>query len=212
MRTAAIRTTARNARCSVVTSSAPPGPVGDHTPLDEMGDSGPPAEQRARRPFSAPAPAKPVARTPNMSVRSDRLEGETATPVVDTRRPPMQRPRRLSWRRAGSRNRRQRAAELRRQACERLGQCRRSTDHHERHPRRRRVPARAIGLAQSPARAITLHSSLELSTHGEPRARRLTGLTPQHDEGWPFDPSASLKQRLELGAGGQPLASGKATL
>ena len=55
------------------------------------------------------------------------------------------------------------------------------------------------------------YDKAEESAQSITSARRLASLTPQHDEGGPVDPSASLEKRLKLGAGGQPLASGEAT-
>jgi hypothetical protein len=52
-----------------------------------------------------------------------------------------------------------------------------------------------------------LHGVPQLSAHGEPHARRLVGLTPEHDERWPVDSLALPEERLEVGAGGQSLSS-----
>jgi hypothetical protein len=41
-------------------------------------------------------------------------------------------------------------------------------------------------------------------------ARWFGRFAPEHDEGRAIDALTSLEERLEIGAGGQPLASGKA--
>jgi hypothetical protein len=100
---------------------------------------------------------------------------------------------------------------LRGKRAERLGEHRRAADDDQRGAARGSIPTRAVCLAQAATRTIPSHGILELSAHGEPCTRRLRRLTPEHNERGPVDPSASLEKRLKLGAGGQPLASGKAT-
>ena len=75
----------------------------------------------------------------------------------------------------------------------------------------RGIAAGAVRLAQPPPRTVALHGVLELAAHGESDARRLGRFPPQHDERRSIDPPASLEERLEFSAGGQPLASGEAT-
>ena len=77
--------------------------------------------------------------------------------------------------------------------------------------RRSRVATGAVGLAQPTPRAVPLHGVLQLSAHSESGARRLRRFPPEDDEGRPIDSSASLEERLKISAGGQPLASRKAT-
>jgi len=49
----------------------------------------------------------------------------------------------------------------------------------------------------------------QLSAHGEPHARWLVGLAPEHDERRTVDSLAPLEERLEVGAGGQSLSTRK---
>jgi hypothetical protein len=73
------------------------------------------------------------------------------------------------------------------------------------------VPAHPVRLAEAAPCAIALHRILELPAHGKPCPRRLGSLAPQHDERRPVDASASLEERLKIGAAGQPLGSREAT-
>jgi hypothetical protein len=93
---------------------------------------------------------------------------------------------------------------------QRLAQRRWTADDHQRGARRSRITGGAVGLAQATPRPIALHGVLDLPAHRESGARRFGTLTPEHDEGGAVDALASLEERLELGAGGQPLAPGKA--
>jgi len=67
----------------------------------------------------------------------------------------------------------------------------------------------AIRLAQTPARAITLHGASNLPTHREPGAARLFRCTPKYDHGRPVYSLALLEERLKISAGGQPLVPTK---
>jgi hypothetical protein len=211
MRTAAINTTARNARCSIVTMSAAPGPVGGHSPQDERDGTYRDVERPAIGRAPARARAGPVVRTPSTKVQN-------GTPAVARGRRaagnPRSGPRRCrtdSSSRAAARNRGQRVSQLCGERSERLRQrCGASYDDHG-SLWRRGIPARAIGLAKPAAGTVALHGVLELSAHGEPCAHRLCRLAPQYDQGGSVDASALLEKRLEFGAAGQPLASGEAT-
>ena len=75
----------------------------------------------------------------------------------------------------------------------------------------RRLAAGPVRLAQPAPGTVALHGVLDLAAHGESNARRLGRFPPQHDERRAIDPAASLEERLEFSAGGQPLASGEAT-
>src|SRR5918994_7651875 len=210
MRRAAISTTATNARFSIVTTWASPGPAGDRTPLDERDDTGQPGAGPATDLAPGPARGEPGVRTPSTSARTDRLEAAAGRPAAGTRQSLPRRWRTRSSPRAGAGNRGQRVPELSGQGGEGGGQCGWPADDHQRGPGRCGLAAGPIGFAQPAAGPIPLHGGLELATHGEPGARRLVGLSPEHHERRPVDPSASLKERLELGAAGQPLASGEA--
>ena len=109
------------------------------------------------------------------------------------------------------RNRRQGSAQLHGERRERLCQHRGTAHDHDGCALGRGVATRAVRLAQPAASPIALDGILELSTHGEPCTCRPRRLAPQHNEGGPVDTSASLEKRLKISAGGQPLASGKAT-
>jgi len=133
----------------------------------------------------------------------------TARRLADRRR---SEPRSLSTRSSlspGPGDRRQRPAQLRGETCERLPQRRGPTDDHQRRAGRARVTDRSIGFAQPPPGAIALHGAPQLSTHREPGAGWLGRFAPEDDEGRTIDALTSLEERLEIGAGGQPLASGK---
>ena len=150
-------------------------------------------------------------RTPSTSARTGRPAEARARRCADTprsRTPPRHAP---SSRRPGPGDGRQGRPELRRQSGEWLAQRRRAPHDHQRRPRRCRVARRAIRLAQASPRAVALHGVLELTADREARARRLGRVAPEHDQGGAVDPSTSLEERLEVGAGGQPLASRKAT-
>jgi hypothetical protein len=165
----------------------------------------------AMRPAQGRARGAPAARTRNTSAQIDRPAAAAGRRRVDIRRSgPPRRPRRSS-RGAHARDCGQRRAELQGQSGERLGQRRRPSHDHDGRPRRRGVPGCPVGLAQSTPRAISLYRISDLSAHCEPCARRPDRLAPQHDERRPVNASASLEKRLKIGAGGQPLASGKAT-
>ena len=73
------------------------------------------------------------------------------------------------------------------------------------------IPACTVRLAQPAPSTVALDGVLDLAAHGESNARRLGRFPPQHDERRAIDPAASLEERLEFSAGGQPLASGEAT-
>ena len=165
----------------------------------------------ATSPSLDPGRAAPVARTPSRSARSDKRSAATATPAADTQRPPQPRRRPRSSRGARAGDCGQRPAELGHQRSERFDQHPGPADDHQRRARRRGIAAGPVGFAQATASTIPLHSVLELSAHCEPCARRPDRLAPQHDERGPVNASASLEKRLKIGAGGQPLASGKAT-
>jgi hypothetical protein len=93
------------------------------------------------------------------------------------------------------------------QGLERSGERGRTADDHERRACGRRGARRAKCLAQPPARAIALDRVAKLPAHGEPDARWLVGLAPQHDERRTVDAFAPLEERLKIGASGQSLSS-----
>src|SRR5688572_2513765 len=137
-----------------------------------------PATPRAPRRARVP----PAAHTRNTSGRTYRPAAAAATRAADTPPgPPRQSTPRSPWTpRAG--DRRQRATQLTRERGERLDQHRRPADDDECRPRRRRITAGPIGLAQAPPGAVALHGVLELSAHGKPRACGPGRLSPEHDE------------------------------
>jgi hypothetical protein len=100
--------------------------------------------------------------------------------------------------------------QLAEQRRERFAQDRGPSDHDERRARRRGVARRTIRFAQSPPRAIALHSESQLAAHCEADARRFARFSPEHDERRTIDPLAPLEERLEFGASGQSLASREA--
>jgi hypothetical protein len=104
----------------------------------------------------------------------------------------------------------ERAPQLRREAGEWLAQRGRPSDDHQRRAGGAGIARGAVGFAQATPRAIPLHGIPQLSAHREPGARWFGRFAPEHDEGRAIDALTSLEERLEIGAGGQPLASGKA--
>ena len=211
MRTAAIRATATNARCSMVTLSASLWPVGDRSPRGERDDSRRDAETPTTRHGSDRVRETTAARIPSMSAQTDMPTATTGIPAADSRSRRSPRSTRRSSNAPRPGNAGQCSPQLRRQAWERLRQRRRPTDDHHRRPFGCRITTGAVSLPEPTPRAVPLHSVLELSAHRKPCARRPRRLAPQDNEGRPFDPSASLEERLKISAGGQPLASGKAT-
>jgi len=99
---------------------------------------------------------------------------------------------------------------LRGEPGERLSQRRGPPNDHQRRAGRARVAHCSIGFAQPPPGAIPLHGVPQLSAHREPGAGWLGRFAPEDDEGRTIDALTSLEERLEIGAGGQPLASRKA--
>lgn len=95
------------------------------------------------------------------------------------------------------------------QRLERRREGGRPADDHERGARRGGCARRPKRLTQTPARAIALDGVAQLSAHGEPHARRLAGLAPEHDERRTVDAFAPLEERLKFGASGQSLSSGE---
>jgi hypothetical protein len=191
--------------------SAAPGPVGDHSPRDERGDTYRDVESSTIRRAPARARAGPGARTPSTMARSGTLAVATGTRAAGIPRPVPRRSRTASSSRAPARNRCQRASQLHGERGERLCQRCRASHDDQCSLRRRGIPAGAVSLAQPTAGTVALHGVLELSAHGEPCAHRLCRLAPQYDEGGSVDASALLEKRLKCGAAGQPLASGEAT-
>jgi hypothetical protein len=153
----------------------------------------------------------PAARTRNTSAQIDRPAVAAGRRGVDIRRSASPRWPRRSSRGTHARDCGQRPTELHGQSGERLGERRRPSHDHDGRPCRRGVPGGPVGLAQSAPRAISLYRISDLSAHCESHARRPDRLAPQHDERRPVNASASLEKRLKIGAGGQPLASGKTT-
>jgi len=99
---------------------------------------------------------------------------------------------------------------LRGEPGERLSQRRGPPNDHQRRAGRARVAHCSIGFAQPPPGAIPLHGVPQLSAHRESGAGWLGRFAPEDDEGRTIDALTSLEERLEIGAGGQPLASRKA--
>jgi hypothetical protein len=199
-----------NARCSIVTASPAPVSAGDRSPRGEGDDSKRCASAPVRRRAQGRAPGARDARTPSTSARTGTLAATTATAVPDTDRLAPPRPQPPSRGATHGGNARQRSTQLPSECRKRFGERRRATDDDQGNPARRGVPGGPIRLPQPATGAIPLNGVLELSAHGEPGARRFLRLTPQHDEGRSVDASASLEERLEFGAGGQPLASREA--
>jgi hypothetical protein len=203
-------TTAMNARCSIVTASPAPVSAGDHSPRRERGDNWRAASPRVRRRGPVRARGVRAVRIPSTTARSGRPAATRAIAAADTARSAPPRPRPPSRHATHSGNTRQRSAQLPGEPRERLGERRRPTDDDERNLSRRGVSGSAIRLPQAATDTVSLDGVLELSAHGKAGARRFPRLTPQHDEGRSVDASASLEERLEFGAGGQPLASREA--
>jgi hypothetical protein len=95
------------------------------------------------------------------------------------------------------------------QRLEGQGERRRPADDHEGGACRRCRACRSKRLTQTPPRAITLDGVAQLSAHGEPHARRLVGVAPEHDERRTVDAFAPLEECLKIGASGQSLSSGE---
>src|SRR5260370_1308399 len=71
--------------------------------------------------------------------------------------------------------------------------------------RRRELPGRRVGLAQARARAVATDGAPDLTAHVEAHASRAGAHAPQHDHRGPLDSLTLLKERLKLGAHGEPL-------
>jgi hypothetical protein len=84
-------------------------------------------------------------------------------------------------------------------------------DDDHRHGGRRLTPRLPVRLPQPALDPVTRHGPTHLATYREPGPPYPAGLvgTPEHNHQGPIDPFAAPEQRLEIGAAGQPLASGK---
>src|SRR5688572_6703403 len=98
--------------------------------------------------------------------------------------------------RPASRDRGKRLAHLALERLEGGGEGGRPADDHERGARRCRGAGRPKRLTQTPPRAVTLYGIAQLSAHGEPHARWLVGLAPEHDERRTVDAFAPLEEQI----------------
>ena len=137
--------------------------------------------------------------------------GETATPAAGTPTPRLPASADRSRRRPWPGDRAQSGPQLTRQGGKGRLQHGRPPDDHHPGLRGSGIPACTVRLAQPAPSTVALDGVLDLAAHGESNARRLGRFPPQHDERRAIDPAASLEERLEFSAGGQPLASGEAT-
>ncbi len=163
---------------------------------------------RATRRATARGRSAPIARIPNSSAQSGSAArgAATAAPGTPQRRP--RRPERPSSH-GPPRDRDEGILQFGDQRREWPFEHDSLGDDHERHAGRRGIARHPKGLAQPAPRAIPRDRSPDLSGHSEPRAPRTIRLAPQHDERRTINTLALPKERLNFGAGGQPLAAGE---
>ena len=73
--------------------------------------------------------------------------------------------------------------------------------------RRRALTCGTVRLAQPAPRAVALHRATNLASDGKARAPRAFTRTPEDDQRRSLDSLALLKERLELGAAGEPFGT-----
>lgn len=206
----AIKTAARIARFSMLMLVRPGQAAAGQRRRGEMGDSA----AADRRPAPVPAPdrdrARPGARTPNNSARSDTAGPDTGRAAVDTRsrvaplpRLPASRACPRSWYRA------QRLTELVRQPREGFVQCRPLCDDDHRTTVRCRLAGSPEGLSHTAPSPVAANSAPNLAGDGKASPSRRARLTPQHEQRRPLNALALLEERLDFGAAGQPLGAGE---
>ena len=202
-------TAARTARFSMLMSRAAASGA-DPSRLDERDGSARVATPPARGHEAARVRPARTAHIPSTSARTDTPRATAARPATDRRRRRRPRAGRARSRSSRAGNGGQRVAHLTEQHGKRLAQHRGPSDHDDRRPRGRRVTRGPIRLAQSPPRTIALHRQPQLAAHREADTCGFVRFSPEHDERRTIDPLAPLKKRLELGVGGQSLASREA--
>ena len=72
---------------------------------------------------------------------------------------------------------------------------------------RRGLTCGTVGLAQPAPRAVALHRTTNLASDSKARATRAFTRTPEDDQRRSLDSFALLKERLELGAAGEPFGT-----
>lgn len=102
------------------------------------------------------------------------------------------------------------APKLIHQLAEWLHDCYGSPDDHDDCLARNGLSRGSVGCTKTSPDPVTINRTPNLPAHREPGPGRSQRGEPEHNQPRPVDPFASLEERLELGAGGQPLTSRKA--